>query len=66
MNKGEEHKVCYFEDSFKNLEQGKKMGMKTVLVAGETLEKEGRGSQETNMFDVVLQDIGKELREVRA
>ena len=63
VKKGDEHKICYFEDSFKNLERGREMGMRTVFVRSETLEKEGRDGSETDRFDVVLNDVGLDLKE---
>ncbi|GMH72909.1 hypothetical protein TL16_g06039 [Triparma laevis f. inornata] len=63
IEKGEEWKIAYFEDSFKNMLQGHRMGMKTIFVESETLGKEGRGREELSQFDVVLTNVGSELKE---
>jgi pyrimidine 5'-nucleotidase len=47
------HRICYFEDSFKNLLAGKKLGMATVFVTSETLANEGRTLNELSQFDAV-------------
>eukprot|EP00536_Pseudo-nitzschia_multiseries_P014275 jgi/Psemu1/245995/estExt_Genewise1.C_6810014 len=49
-------RICYFEDSFKNLQAGKKLGFRTVFVTSETLSNEGKSTQELEaaQFDAVL------------
>ena len=49
------NKVCYFEDSFKNLVEGKKLGFGTVFVSSSTLESEGRSRNELSQFDAVIE-----------
>ena len=49
------NKICYFEDSFKNLEAGKSLGMQTVFVTSATLKNEGRSLEELDQFDAVVE-----------
>ena len=60
--RGDEGRILYFEDSYKNLIAGKDMGMNTCFVRSKTLEMEGRGEEECAIFDVVVEDIGRELK----
>lgn len=48
-------KVCYFEDSFKNLLAGKALGMQTVFVASSTLKNEGKTVDDLQQFDAVVE-----------
>lgn len=48
-------KICYFEDSFKNLVAGKDLGMQTVFVTSATLKNEGRTRAELDQFDAVVE-----------
>lgn len=58
-------RICYFEDSFKNLMAGKEMGFKTVFVRSSTLENEGRSTEELSQFDaVVTGKVGMELKDL--
>lgn len=49
-------RICYFEDSFKNLKAGKKLGFRTVFITSETLRNEGKSSLELEdeQFDAIL------------
>jgi len=49
-------RICYFEDSFKNLKVGKELGFRTVFVTSETLLNEGKSSQELQdaQFDAII------------
>lgn len=49
--------ICYFEDSFKNLKAGKKLGFRTVFITSETLQNEGKTNQELEAeeFDAILE-----------
>jgi pyrimidine 5'-nucleotidase len=53
--KGRPERICYFEDSFKNLLVGKELGFATVFVNCATLANEGRSEEELNQFDAVVQ-----------
>ncbi|CAB9517327.1 haloacid dehalogenase-like hydrolase [Seminavis robusta] len=58
------HRICYFEDSFKNLLAGKELGMATVFVTSATLHKEGRTQEDLAQFDAVVErKVGASLRE---
>lgn len=50
-------RVCYFEDSFKNLKAGKELGFRTVFITSETLQNEGKSNieLEAEQFDAILQ-----------
>jgi pyrimidine 5'-nucleotidase len=50
------HRVCYFEDSFKNLKVGKELGFKTVFIVANTLTNEGMSQKELEeqQFDAIL------------
>jgi pyrimidine 5'-nucleotidase len=50
-------RICYFEDSFKNLKAGKELGFRTVFITSETLRNEGKSGLELEAenFDAVLQ-----------
>jgi putative hydrolase of the HAD superfamily len=50
------NRVCYFEDSFKNLQAGKELGFTTVFITSETLENEGRSKEELSQFDAVVEN----------
>jgi len=54
---GRNRRICYFEDSFKNLKAGKELGFRTVFIASETLQNEGKSSLEleAEQFDAILQ-----------
>lgn len=57
-------RICYFEDSFKNLEAGRKLGFKTVFVRSATLANEGRSEEELAQFDAVVEGkVNDTLRE---
>lgn len=58
-------RVCYFEDSFKNLIAGKnEWGFKTVFVKGPTMSTEGHSEEELSQFDAVVHvKVGVALRE---
>lgn len=56
-------KICYFEDSFKNLVAGKALGMQTVFVTSSTLKNEGRSVEELGEFDAVVEGkVGMDLK----
>eukprot|EP00593_Proboscia_inermis_P006558 CAMPEP_0171320958 /NCGR_PEP_ID=MMETSP0816-20121228/108297_1 /TAXON_ID=420281 /ORGANISM="Proboscia inermis, Strain CCAP1064/1" /LENGTH=310 /DNA_ID=CAMNT_0011818383 /DNA_START=91 /DNA_END=1023 /DNA_ORIENTATION=- len=56
-------KVCFFEDSYMNLLQGKKMGMQTVFLHCSTTEEEGKSKKDASeLFDAVISDVGSELK----
>jgi len=50
-------RICYFEDSFKNLKAGKKLGFRTVFITSETLRNEGKSNLEleAEQFDAILE-----------
>jgi len=50
-------RICYFEDSFKNLKAGKELGFLTVFITSETLQNEGKSNLEleAEQFDAILQ-----------
>ena len=50
-------RICYFEDSFKNLQAGKELGFRTVFITSETLQNEGKSSLELQKaeFDAILE-----------
>jgi putative hydrolase of the HAD superfamily len=48
-------RVCYFEDSFKNLQAGKEIGFQTVFVKSATLSNEGVSENELSHFDAVME-----------
>ena len=50
-------RICYFEDSFKNLKAGKELGFVTVFISSETLQNEGKSNLEleAEQFDAILQ-----------
>lgn len=57
-------RICYFEDSFKNLLVGKELGFATVFVNCATLGNEGRSEEDLKQFDAVVEGkVGMELRE---
>jgi putative hydrolase of the HAD superfamily len=63
----EYHRVCYFEDSFKNLKAGKKLGFRTVFVMSKTLTNEGSSAQEleAQQFDAILHGkVDTELKQL--
>mmetsp|Transcript_1301 Transcript_1301/g.3311 ORF Transcript_1301/g.3311 Transcript_1301/m.3311 type:complete len:283 (-) Transcript_1301:409-1257(-) len=49
-------RICYFEDSFKNLQAGKKLGFRTVFITSETLASEGKSTRELEeeQFDAIV------------
>ena len=53
----EHHRICYFEDSFKNLKAGKQLGFRTVFIESETLANEGSSKKDLDeqQFDAVIQ-----------
>ena len=57
-NTDRNRRVCYFEDSFKNLKAGKELGFRTVFITSETLRNEGRSNAELEKerFDAVLEN----------
>jgi putative hydrolase of the HAD superfamily len=56
-------RICFFEDSFKNLRAGKDLGFTTVFVKSSTLENEGRSLQDLSVFDAVVEGkVGMELK----
>lgn len=56
-------KICYFEDSYKNLMAGKQLGFATVFVTSATLSNEGRTKDELGQFDAVVErKVGMELK----
>lgn len=58
----EPSRICYFEDSFKNLVAGKALGFATVFVMSATLHNEGRTRQELSQFDAIVEGkVGKSL-----
>lgn len=58
-------RVCYFEDSFKNLVAGKNLGFTTVFVSSSTLASEGRSADELSQFDAVVEKkVGMDLKEI--
>jgi FMN phosphatase YigB (HAD superfamily) len=65
VSSSEYHRVCYFEDSFKNLLAGKELfGFQTVFVSSPTLKHEGRTIEELLQFDAVVENkVGKSLKE---
>ena len=65
LPKDQYHRVCYFEDSFKNLLVGKKLGLTTVFVQSETLINEGRTIEDLQeQFDaVIVGKVGMGLKE---
>jgi putative hydrolase of the HAD superfamily len=52
----EYHKVCYLEDSLKNLKAGKALGFRTVFVMSKTLTNEGSSVQDVpaQQFDAIV------------
>jgi len=46
--------ICYFEDSFKNLEAGRALGFAAVFVVCPTLQNEGRSEEELSRFDAIV------------
>ena len=59
------HKVCFFEDSFKNLEAGKKLGFGTVFVSSSTMTAEGRSIDDLAQFDAVIEKkVGVDLKKM--
>lgn len=50
-------RICYFEDSFKNMRAGKKLGFRTVFITSETLQNEGKSNLELEEaeFDAILE-----------
>lgn len=50
-------RVCYFEDSFKNLQAGKDLGFMTVFIDSETLINEGKSAYHLKRagFDAILE-----------
>jgi pyrimidine 5'-nucleotidase len=58
------HRICYFEDSFKNLVAGRHLGMATVFVTSETLTNEGRALNELSQFDAIVHNkVNMSLRD---
>jgi pyrimidine 5'-nucleotidase len=56
-------RICFFEDSFMNLQAGKELGFTTVFVKSSTLENEGRSSEDLAQFDAVVEGkVGMELK----
>jgi pyrimidine 5'-nucleotidase len=56
-------RICYFEDSFKNMVAGKELGFSTVFVTSATLENEGRSREELCQFDAVVETkVGTTLK----
>mmetsp|Transcript_32066 Transcript_32066/g.36467 ORF Transcript_32066/g.36467 Transcript_32066/m.36467 type:complete len:232 (-) Transcript_32066:46-741(-) len=63
LNISDCRKVCYFEDSFQNLEEGGILGFSTVFIASTTLESEGRSEEELFKFNAVMKaKVGLSLR----
>lgn len=61
------HRVCYFEDSFKNLKAGKQLGFRTVFVMSNTLANEGSSAHEleAQQFDAVIYGkVDMKLKEI--
>ena len=57
-------KICYFEDSFKNLLAGKELGMQTVFVTSATMTNEGRSVEDLEQFDAIVEKkVGDSLRD---
>lgn len=52
----EYNRVCYFEDSFKNLKAGKELGFRTVFIMSKTLANEGSSTNdlEAQQFGAIL------------
>jgi putative hydrolase of the HAD superfamily len=50
------HRVCYFEDSLKNLKAGKALGFRTVFIESQTLANEGSSRKDlvAQQFDAIL------------
>eukprot|EP00980_Cylindrotheca_fusiformis_P016796 scaffold5064_cov121-Cylindrotheca_fusiformis.AAC.10 len=64
ISESECNRVCYFEDSFKNLVAGKELGFATVFVSSTTLASEGRSADELSQFDAVVHGkVGMNLKE---
>lgn len=65
VKKSDHNRVCYFEDSFKNLVAGKELGFATVFVSSTTLQREGKSKEELALFDAVIETkVGMGLKEV--
>lgn len=63
VKRSDYNRVCYFEDSFKNLMAGKELGFTTVFVSSTTLECEGRSKDELSNFDAVIKNkVGMGLK----
>ncbi|KAL3936383.1 MAG: hypothetical protein SGBAC_008292 [Bacillariaceae sp.] len=63
--KSEYHKVCFFEDSFKNLAAGKKLGLGTVFVSSSTMIAEGRSVNDLAQFQAVIEGkVGMGLKKL--
>jgi putative hydrolase of the HAD superfamily len=59
------HKLCFFEDSFKNLAAGKKLGLGTVFVSSSTLTAEGRSTNDLVQFQAVIESkVGMGLKKL--
>jgi len=57
------NRVCFFEDSFKNLVAGKLFGFTTVFVKSSTMKNEGRSEEEISQFDATIENkVGMNLR----
>lgn len=56
-------RICFFEDSYKNLCAGKELGFKSVFVKSSTLVDEGRSVEDLSQFDAVVEGkVGFELK----
>jgi pyrimidine 5'-nucleotidase len=65
VKKSDYHRVCYFEDSFKNLEAGKDLGFGTIFILSTTLESEGRSRGALSKFDAVINGkVGMGLKNI--
>lgn len=58
-------RICFFEDSFKNLKAGKELGFTTVFVSSANLENEGQTKEEAyRLFDAVVEGkVGMSLKD---
>lgn len=67
VSSSQHHRVCYFEDSLKNLKAGKQLGFRTVFVMSKTLANEGSTTHEleAQQFDAVVHGkVNMKLKEI--